>query len=770
MIFIFAAHYGEVENIIKQKKMGKRKISFPFLQYCTDGWDESEAKKEQKQAGKERSCMKESAGADGRILLTICGEGRNNAAAAVAATLARESAKRGDILLSIGSAAMLKGVGEERLLGKWFLIHALEEEGSGRTFYPELLYRTDFPTARLITGDKVLRRSDATWATETKSYSSTEEEISPASDSGKENVSPFGTNEFVLMCGERLERMDTEETLLYDMESTAVFQSANAFLSLENLFFLRSATDFGVGENGSRQLGSRKTVPEMLREQMRKEEEKVFSFLSHVERLDAEKEKEREKEEAFLRESTTLAEELRLSFVLEKKLERLLSYAESLSSEWKSYFQKKREEGLLPCRDKRGGQKVLSDFTAWLLVQEKQGRQEKEEAADALGAMKEASALSRKKEEFRQKRRKESEKALPLYPPFSHIYVEKELLGGEEVQAILEKFPKAKLIPIRHYKDLFNRRKQNRALQEKSRKLILARKEGQRIYPGAPVCQSFSESAFYYASLLMNCPFHCEYCYLQGMYPSANLVLFLNLEDYFSDCQRLIKEKRSLYLCISYDTDLLALEELYPFVERFARFLEEEPDLRIEVRTKAGGESLFRRILKMHLSEDAKKRLIFAFTLSPEKIVSEAEHGTAGLPGRLKAVKMAMEEGFTLRLCFDPMLYHADWESLYTALLEKVFREIPMEKLYDVSVGSFRISESYLKSMTKSCGASPYTSFPYENTDGYYHYPKELLCKMEGFLEQRLLEKLPKEKIFRWTEEEKWDNGNEIDETDERMR
>ena len=720
MIFIFAAHYGEVENIIRNKKMGKRKISFPFLQYCTDGWNESGAKKEQKQAGKERSCMKESAGADGRILLTICGEGRNNAAAAVAATLARESAKRGDILLSIGSAAMLKGAEEERLLGKWFLIHALEEAGSGRAFYPELLYQTDFPSARLITGDKVLRRSDAKWPTE--------------------------------MCGERPERVGVEETLLYDMESTAVFQAANAFLSLENLFFLRCATDFGIGENGSRQHGSGKTVPEMLREQMRKEEEKVFSFLSNLERLDAEKEKEREKEETFLQESASLAEELRLSFVLAKKLEGLLSYAESLSSEWRAYFQKKREEGCLPCRDKRGGQKVLSDFTAWLLIQEKQGRQDKEEAVDALGAMKEASALSRKKEEFRQKRRKESEKALPLYPPFSHIYIEEALLGGEEAEAILRKFPKAKCIPIRHYKDLFNRRKQNRALQEKSRKLILAKKEGQRIYPGAPVCQSFSESAFYYASLLMNCPFHCEYCYLQGMYPSANLVLFLNVEDYFSDCQRLIQEKGSLYLCISYDTDLLALEELYPFVERFARFLEKEPNLRIEVRTKAGGESLFRRLLKMQLSEDAKKRLIFAFTLSPEKIVSEAEHGTAGLKGRLKAIKMAVEEGFTLRLCFDPMLYHADWERLYTKLLETVFREIPMEKLYDVSVGSFRISESYLKAMTKACGASPYTSFPYENTDGYYHYPKELLLKMEGFLEQKLLEKLPKEKIFRWTE------------------
>lgn len=704
MIFIFAAHYGEVENIIRNKKMGKRKISFPFLQYSADGWDESGAKKEQMQAGKELSAMKESKGAYGRILLTICGEGRNNAAAAVAATLAKEGAKRGDILLSLGSAAVLKGAGEERSLGQWFLLHALEEAGSGRAFYPELLYQTDFPMARLITGDRVLRHSDVNWATETKSYSSKEKELSQASDSGKEGTFP-------------------EESLLYDMESTAVFQSANAFLSLENLFFLRCATDFGVGEAESGQ-----SIKEKLKAQMRKEEEKVFSFLSHLERLDAENEKEREKEEAFLKESTALAEELRLSFVLTKQLERLLSYAESLSSEWRDYFQKKREEGCLPCLDKRGGQKFLSAFTAWLLLQKKQGGQDKKEMDQ------------------------EAEKALPLYRPFSHIYIEEALLGGEEAEAILRKFPKAKCIPIRHYKDLFNRRKQNRALQEKSRKLILAKKEGQRIYPGAPVCQSFSESAFYYASLLMNCPFHCEYCYLQGMYPSANLVLFLNVEDYFSDCQRLIQEKGSLYLCISYDTDLLALEELYPFVERFARFLEKEPNLRIEVRTKAGGESLFRRLLKMQLSEDAKKRLIFAFTLSPEKIVSEAEHGTAGLKGRLKAIKMAVEEGFTLRLCFDPMLYHADWERLYTKLLETVFREIPMEKLYDVSVGSFRISESYLKSMTKACGASPYTSFPYENTDGYYHYPKELLLKMEGFLEQKLLEKFPKEKIFRWTE------------------
>ena len=110
MIFIFAAHYGEVENIIKRKKMGKRKISFPFLQYFSKGL--SKAKGESGEGNAEGNAEGiEVSERRGDILLTLTGEGRNNAAAAVAATLAKEGAKRGDILLSIGSAAMLKAAG-----------------------------------------------------------------------------------------------------------------------------------------------------------------------------------------------------------------------------------------------------------------------------------------------------------------------------------------------------------------------------------------------------------------------------------------------------------------------------------------------------------------------------------------------------------------------------------------------------------------------------------------------------------------------------------
>ena len=140
----------------------------------------------------------------------------------------------------------------------------------------------------------------------------------------------------------------------------------------------------------------------------------------------------------------------------------------------------------------------------------------------------------------------------------SHIYVEKAAMEYPRTNQILSHFKDAKIIEIDHYKDVFCRRGQKYTLQHKSQNLILAVKTGTLVYPGAPVCQSFGSEHFYYASCIMNCIYDCEYCYLKGMYPSGNLVVFVNLEDIFDEVKTLLK-KHPVYLCVSYDTDLGAL-------------------------------------------------------------------------------------------------------------------------------------------------------------------------------------------------------------------
>jgi spore photoproduct len=688
MVYIFAAHKGEVEHLIKKLSLGKRKTSFPFLQY----------------EGEE-------------ILLTITGQGQINASASVASTLQEEKAKNGDLLLSLGSAAAILGRKRpsEDLLGRWFWIQSLEQESTGRKFYPDLLYKPDFPEAGLITGDKILELdSMGNRDTVSERHGDSKEQIISERHGDSEGVSGL------------------DNTFLYDMESAAVFQAANFYLAPEDFFFLRCVTDFGVnpGEETDFLSSSSLLWKEKMQSLLQKEEEKVLRLIRFLQEKSIERRKEEEGELAFQQQLQSLSESLHCSFVMEKQLERLLRYAvlQGISPEevWE-YLERNfgGKEG-----DKRAGKKALSSLKEWILSE-----RTLQVKCDGSGNTLQGGSPAN---------------SYPYQEHFQHIYVEEALLQSPDVERVLRKFPKAKVIPIRHYKDVFNRKKQGRLAQSRSRKLILAKKEGQRLYDGAVVCQDFSESHFCYTSLLMNCPFHCAYCYLQGMYPSSNLVMFLNLEDYFADCRKWIAEKGSLYLCISYDTDLLAMEGVYPYVEEFARFLNQENALRIEVRTKAGGEGLWRKMQRLPLSLEGRKRMIFAFTLSPEEIIEEAEEGSARLSSRIFAIQKALEEGYLVRLCFDPMIYHPRWKELYGDLLQEVFEKIPMEQIHDCSVGSFRISESYLKAMGKALPSSPHTQFPYENTGGYYHYPKELMEEMEGFLYSRLQEKLPKEKIFRW--------------------
>lgn len=722
MVYIFAAHKGEVEHLIKKLSLGKRKTSFPFLQY----------------EGEE-------------ILLTITGQGQINASVSVAATLQEEKAKKGDILLSLGSAALILGknrTASEEMMGRWFWIQKLEQQSTGRCFYPDLLYKLDFPEAGLLTGDKILEFGSMGYGEISGNSDSKEDIVSEGYSDSKEDIVSKEFSGF-------------EKLLLYDMESTAVFQAANFYLAPEDFFFLRCVTDFGVspGEKTDSFSSSSLSWKEKLQSLLQKEEEKVLRLIRFLQEKSKERRKEEEGELAFQQQLQSLSESLHCSFVMEKQLERLLRYAllQGISpEEIREYLERNfggknaekdvenaaeedtgrgigndfEKSGGLVLIDKRAGKKALSSLKQWILSE-----RTLQEKSDDSGNLLTEGRLA---------------KSYPYQEHFQHIYVEEAILQSPDVERVLRKFPKAKVIPIKHYKDVFNRKKQGRLAQSHSRKLILAKKEGQRLYDGAVVCQDFSESHFCYTSLLMNCPFHCAYCYLQGMYPSSNLVMFLNLEDYFSDCRKWIAEKGSLYLCISYDTDLLAMEGIYPYVEEFARFLNQENALRIEVRTKAGGEGLWRKMQKLPLSSEGRKRMIFAFTLSPEEIIEEAEEGTARLSSRIFAIQKALEEGYLVRLCFDPMIYHPRWKELYGALLQEVFEKIPMEQIHDCSLGSFRISESYLKAMGKALPNSPHTQFPYENTGGYYHYPKELMEEMEGFLYSRLQEKLPKEKIFRW--------------------
>lgn len=327
-------------------------------------------------------------------------------------------------------------------------------------------------------------------------------------------------------------------------------------------------------------------------------------------------------------------------------------------------------------------------------------------------------------------------------PFFSHIYIEKSIREYARTQKILAQFPSARVIEIDHYKDVFCRSRQSSRLQHCTQKLILAAKQGTLLYEGAPVCQRFGYQYFYYVSCVMNCIFDCAYCYLKGMYPSANIVVFVNLEDYFAQIEQIL-EKHPLYLCVSYDTDLLAMERIIGYVQEWCAFAARHENLFIEIRTKCASKAFVQNILP-------NQRVIFAFTISPQAVIDACEHHTASLQERLSCADALIQAGYPVRLCFDPMIYVPGWEQHYDKMSEQVFQSIDMNKIVDISVGTFRISQDYLKNIRKQEPESAVIWFPFQKENGFCHYPDALMEQMECFLMKRLEEKIPREKIFRW--------------------
>ena len=298
---------------------------------------------------------------------------------------------------------------------------------------------------------------------------------------------------------------------------------------------------------------------------------------------------------------------------------------------------------------------------------------------------------------------------------FSHIYIEKNAYKYDTTKKILQKLNNKIVIDINHYKDVFSP-KQNFLIQKNSPKLILAVKSGIFFYNGSPMCINYGYDDFIYTTQIMNCPYFCDYCYLQGLFPSANIVIFVNIEDTFEALINYYKYKNP-FLCISYDTDLLALEDITGFVRKWAGFARENENISIELRTKSSKFDLIKDI-------EPLQNLVIAWSLLPDLIISEHEKNTPCLSDRLTNIKNAINKGWKIRLCFDPLLYVKNYDIIYKDFFNIVFHNLPFNKIFDICVGPFRMTRGLIKKIEKEQHSSLF-AYPFVNINGLYTYTKE---------------------------------------------
>lgn len=245
---------------------------------------------------------------DGLYLLTLTGTGPIRAASAVSTILTLCPPEPDDLLVNIGICAGVYGAA----IGQCFLCHRLENIDSGRTFYPDLIWEHVFSEACLVTGSRIL------------TY--------PAS-----------------LCHDRESRND--QPLLYDMEAAAIYECASSRMSPQQMAFFKIVSDTGDGL-----LPSGEAVVKLIDSHL----PAILDFITSIPAAAA----------AVVPDPVllqNLVRDMHCSETMQHTLRQYLIYDDLSGHRLEACIQQMYAEGILPCKDKKEGKKILAKLYDCLL-------------------------------------------------------------------------------------------------------------------------------------------------------------------------------------------------------------------------------------------------------------------------------------------------------------------------------------------------------------------------------------------------------------------
>ncbi len=321
------------------------------------------------------------------------------------------------------------------------------------------------------------------------------------------------------------------------------------------------------------------------------------------------------------------------------------------------------------------------------------------------------------------------------------IYIEEAVQQHPRTLKVLERFPKARRIVCERYGEIFNRAQQSFRVQKQKPALVLAHKSGNRVLP-APADYGIGGQHNFYFSHLYNCLYDCRYCFLQGMYRSANYVMFVNYEDFFDD----IKEQQDKldapgWYFSGYDCDSLALEPVTHFVSEALQWFAHQPQANLELRTKS---TQIRSLLKLEPLDN----VVVACSLSPDPIARSLEHDAPSLDRRIAALEKVAEAGWRIGLRFDPLIWCDDYKEVYAKFFDDVFSRLPQASIHSVSTGSFRLPPEFQQKLAKLYPRDALLAGPLARNDRWVGFPVEREQALLQFAQDQVVGAVGQDRFF----------------------
>lgn len=359
MVTIYCALYAEAQYLIQHYELKKASVSRHFQVFVN---------------------------AERSMRVVITGVGKTNAAVAVTEISTMDLPSKEDLMVNYGSCAgePMKKSGTQSCdggavlpVGSIIMINKLTDVESGRTFYPDMIYRHPFAEGEVET-------SVHAYAAEAGGRDGVPTRTDAAGENVQDKEMKRGEAAGQSVCDESMAQAEITGWIVHDMEAAALYEAGNFFYGPHQMMFLKVVTDHGNDEidkerfaqimqtagapvaeflDGMLMIVQQDEAGDAMGECQTAED--VTTAIG-ADTLWKNKRKQETQGDAQGR-AERLAEDLHCSVTMRAELMQLLTYWRLARMDGKSIIDGYYAQGLLPCKNKRTGRRLLDELqNKWL--------------------------------------------------------------------------------------------------------------------------------------------------------------------------------------------------------------------------------------------------------------------------------------------------------------------------------------------------------------------------------------------------------------------
>jgi spore photoproduct lyase len=196
-------------------------------------------------------------------------------------------------------------------------------------------------------------------------------------------------------------------------------------------------------------------------------------------------------------------------------------------------------------------------------------------------------------------------------------------------------------------------------------------------------CPAYSEHTVCCAlrtiDAVRGCPFGCSYCTIQTFYGET-----AELEpDLAEKLDAVELDPDHLYhVGTGQASDSLVWGDRGGMLEALLAFARKHSNVVLELKTKSDN---VRPLLEVG---DIPANLLCSWSLSPDTVIDNEEHGTASLARRLSAARAVADLGLRIGFHFHPMVSYDRWRDDYAAIADEIMARFTADEVAFVSMGA----------------------------------------------------------------------------------